>query len=133
MALTNTHNLLREETIYTCTNSIGATPLACVAVMPFNGYISQVQAVSHGTFVTDCSVAVKIITQVAGGTAPTAGTAVTGSPMTITAANSAAGTTAIMAPSGANFAFEGDLIAITPSGSTGTTIGCTFAVTVKRA
>lgn len=133
MALKNTHNVLREETVYTSTNSMGATPLACVGVMPFDGFITQVQAVVHGTFTTDCSVAVKIITQVAGGTAPTAGTAVTGSPMTITAANSAAGTTAIMNPSGANFAFEGDLIALTPSGSTGTTIGATFAITCKRA
>ena len=132
MALPNTHNLLREETVYTCTNSIASTPLSCAVPAPYNGYITQVKGVSHGAFTTDCSVAVKIIPQVAGGTAPGSGTAVTGSPLVLTASNSAAGTSATMTPSAANYVTEGDLILFTPSGSTGTTIGGTFAATISR-
>lgn len=133
MALANTHNVLREETVFTCTNSIASTPLACVVPAPFNGYITQIVGVAHGAFTTNCSVALAIIPQVAGGTAPGGGTAITGSPLVLTASNSAAGTSTTMTPSALNFVNEGDLIMFTPSGSTGTTIGGTFMATIKRA
>ena len=77
--------------------------------------------------------AVAIIAAVAGGTAPGSGTAITGSPLVLTASNSAAGTSASMTPTGANVANEGDLVTFTPSGSTGTTIGGTFGINVVPA
>lgn len=130
MALPNTHPMLQERCYSTSTNSIASTPLACVIRAPFRCKVIQVTGVSHGAFTTDCSVAVAIIPSVAGGTAPGSGTAITGSPLVLTASNSAAGTSATMTPSGANIANEGDLISFTPSGSTGTTIGGTFGVCV---
>lgn len=120
-----------EETLSTSTNSIASTPLACVIRAPFRGQIMRFGAVSHGAFTTDCSVAVAIIASVAGGTAPGAGTAVSGSPMTLTASNSAAGTSTSMVPSANTFVNEGDLIMFTPSGSTGTTIGGTFSASIQ--
>lgn len=133
MALTLNHPLLKEQTISSSTNSIASTPLACVTRAPFRGKIVLITGVSHGAFATDCSVALAIIPAVAGGTAPGGGTAITGSPLVLTASNSAAGTSNTMVPSGANFVNEGDLIMATPSGSTGTTIGGTFQYTIQVA
>jgi hypothetical protein len=126
---TPNHPMLKERTVHTSTNSIASTPLACVLRAPFRGTITLLSAVSHGIFTTDCSIAVAIIPAVAGGTAPGGGTAVTGSPMVLTASNSAAGTSITMIPTAANFCNEGDLVMFTPSGSTGTTIGGTFGAT----
>lgn len=133
MALPLPHPLLKEQTFSASTNSIASTPLACAIRAPYRGKVVLLGAVSHGAFTTDCSVAVVIITVPAAGAAPGAGTAITGSPMTLTAANSAAGTTITMTPTGANFVNEGDLIVFTPSGSTGTTIGGTFSATIQAA
>jgi hypothetical protein len=133
MALPTPHPTLKEQTFSCSTQSMGATPLAAVIRAPFRGKIVLLGAVAHGTFITDNSVAVAIVPVVAGGTAPGAGTAITGSPMTLTASNSAAGTSASMVPSGANFVNEGDLISFTPSGSTGTTIGATYTATIQAA
>lgn len=131
MALPNNHPL-NESTVSCSTNSIGATPLAAVCRAPFRGYIKQLSGVSHGALTSaDCSVAVAIITAAAAGAAPGAGTAITGSPMVLTQANSAAGTSITMVPTGANFVNEGDLIMFTPSGASGTTIGGTFAATIR--
>ena len=133
MALPGTHPFLKEKTLETSTNSIAATPLACCVRLPFRCKIVLVAGVSHGAFTTDCSVAVALIPAVAGGTAPGSGTAITGSPLVLTASNSAAGTSATFVPSGANIGNEGDLVSFTPSGSTGTTIGGTFALTIQPA
>jgi hypothetical protein len=130
MALPVNHPL-DEQTVFASTNSIATTPLACVAIAPFRGKIVKVGGAAHGAFTTDCSVAVAIITAVAGGTAPGSGTAITGSPMTLSATNSAAGTSNSFVPTGANFVNEGDLIVFTPSGSTGTTIGGTFYAAIQ--
>jgi hypothetical protein len=133
MALPDPHPFLRERYFDASTNSIASTPLACAIRAPFRCRIVKVGAVSHGAFTTDCSVAIAIVAAVAGGTAPGAGTAVTGSPLVLTASNSAAGTSATMTPSGANLMNEGDLLTFTPSGSTGTTIGGTFMAIVVPA
>lgn len=130
MAYPGSHPFLNERYISTCTNSIASTPLTCVLRIPFRCKIILCSVVSHGTFTTDCSVAIALIAVAAAGAAPGAGTAITGSPMTLTAANSAAGTSITMVPTGANIANEGDLVSFTPSGSTGTTIGGTFTVTI---
>lgn len=133
MALTVNHPTLKEQRVETATQSIASTPLACVAVAPFRGRIVNLGGVSHGAFTTDCSVAIAIIASVAGGTAPGSGTAVSGSPMVLTASNSAAGTSNALVPSAATFVNEGDLIMFTPSGSTGTTIGGTFYAVIQPA
>lgn len=130
MALPENHPI-DEQTLSTSTNSIASTPLAAVIRASFRGRVKRFGAVSHGAFTTDCSIAVAIITAVAGGTAPGSGTAVSGSPMTLTASNSAAGTSTSMVPSADTFVNEGDLIAFTPSGSTGTTIGGTFSAVIE--
>jgi hypothetical protein len=129
MALPQNHPV-DEQTFSCSTNSIASTPLAAVCRIPFRGQVSRFGAVSHGAFTTDCSIAVAIITPVAGGTAPGAGTAVSGSPMILTASNSAAGTSTSMIPTANTFVNEGDLISFTPSGSTGTTIGATFSAVI---
>lgn len=133
MALTVNHPTLKEVTVYTCTNSMGSTPLAAVARVPFRGKIVKVGAVSHGIFTTDNSVAIAVIPSVAGGTAPGSGTAVSGSPMTLTASNSAAGTSTSLIPTALTAVNEDDLIMFTPSGSTGTTIGATYYATIQLA
>ncbi len=125
------HHPFDEQTFSCSTNSIASTPLAAVLRAPFRASISSLGAVSHGIFTTDCSIAVAIIASVAGGTAPGAGTAVSGSPMTLTASNSAAGTSTSLVPTALTFVNEGDLIMFTPSGSTGTTIGGTFSATLN--
>ncbi len=130
MALPNNYPLY-QDTLTTTTNSIASTPLACAIRAPYRGTIVRIGAVSHGAFTTDCSVAVAIITSPVAGVAPGAGTAVTGSPMTLTASNSAAGTQTSMVPTGANVVNEGDIVVFTPSGSTGTTIGGTFTATFR--
>ena len=132
MALPNLHPLY-EVKIDSTTNSIASTPLACAVVAPMRGKVVKITAVSHGAFTTDCSVAVVIIAAPAAGAAPGAGTAITGSPMTLTASNSAAGTTTSLVPTGANLVNEGDIIVFTPSGSTGTTIGGTFCAFIQPA
>jgi hypothetical protein len=124
---------LHEQTVQTVTNSIASTPLACVVEVPFAGRLDRINAVSHGAFTTDCSVAIAIITPAAAGVAPGSGTAVSGSPLILTASNSAAGTSVQFSPGARTFVGEGDLIVFTPSGSTGTTIGGTFEVTIGRA
>lgn len=119
-----------EQTFSCSTNSIASTPLAAVLRVPYRGLIMRLGAVSHGAFTTDCSVAVAVIASVAGGTAPGAGTTLSGSPMTLTASNSAAGTSTSMIPTAQTVVNEGDLVMFTPSGSTGTTIGATFSVSI---
>jgi hypothetical protein len=130
MALPNNYPLY-QDTLCTTTNSIASTPLACAVRAPYRGTIVRIGAVSHGAFTTNCSIAVAIITEPAAGAAPGSGTAVGGSPMTLTAANSAAGTCTSMVPTSANVVNEGDIVVFTPSGSTGTTIGGTFIVTFR--
>lgn len=124
MALAVNHRV-DERVLSTSTNSIASTPLGAVVIAPIRGQLVLCRAVSHGAFTTDCSVAITTIPAVAGGTAPTA-TAITGSPMTITASNSAAGTSASLVPGAVTIVNEGDMIKFLPSGSTGTTIGATF-------
>jgi hypothetical protein len=124
---------LHERTAKTSTRSIATTPLACAVPAPFAGRIDRLAAVSHGAITTDCSVAVSIIPAVAGGIAPGSGTAVSGSPMILTASNSAAGTSTSLVPTSTTYVGEGDLIVFTPSGSTGATIGGTFSATIGRA
>ncbi len=132
MSLPANHPLL-EDTLSCSTNSIASTPLAACVRAPFRARIVSLNAVSHGQFTTDCSIAVAVIASPVAGAAPGAGTAVSGSPMTLTASNSAAGTTTSMTPGALTIVQEGDIISFTPSGSTGTTIGATFTAAFRPA
>lgn len=131
MALPTAHPL--QETVVHCHSaSVGASPIAAVTRAPFAGRIIKVGLVVEAGFTTDMSVAVSVIPNVAGGTAPGSGTAVTGSPFTVTASNSAAGTTGTMLPTGANSVGEDDTIIFTPSGSTGANVPGTFFAVIRR-
>lgn len=132
MALPSNHTL-DEAVVYCHTASCGATPIAAVTRFPFRGKIIKCGSIAEAAFTTDMSVAVAIIPSVAGGTAPGAGTAVTGSPYTVTASNSAAGTTGTMTPTAANTGNEDDTILFTPSGSTGSNVPMTFFAVIKKA
>lgn len=132
MPLPENHPVGSERTLFTSTNSIATTPQACAVIAPFSGRLARVAGVAHGAFTGDCSIAVAIIPAVAAGTAPGAGTAISGSPMTLTAANSAAGTSTSMVPGTRTAITEGDLVVFTPSGSTGTTIGGTFSASFRK-
>jgi hypothetical protein len=123
---------LGQRTLSASTNSIASTPLRAVVIAPFTGRLVGLSGVAHGTFTSNCSVAVAIVPAVDAGTAPGSGTAVSGSPMTLTAANSAAGTSASLNPGAFTYVTEGDLVVFTPSGSTGTTIGGTFSATFRK-
>ena len=133
MALTVNHPTLKETTVFCHTASSTGTPIAAVARCPFRGKIVKVGGVVEAAFTTDMSVAVALISAPAAGAAPGAGTAITGSPFTITAANSAAGTQGSMIPTGANNCNEDDVILFTPSGSTGTNIPATFYAVIQVA
>lgn len=131
MALPIFHPLF-EAIVHCHSASVGATPIAAVARMPFKGTIVKVGLVVEAAFTTDMSVAVALIPSVAGGAAPGGGTALTGSPFTVTAANSAAGTTGSMIPTGANTCQEDDTLLFTPSGSTGSNVPGTFFAVIRR-
>lgn len=131
MALPVFHPLF-EVVVYAHSASVGATPIAAVARVPFKGTIIKVGLVVEAAFTTDMSVAVAVIPSVAGGTAPGGGTAVTGSPFTVTASNSAAGTTGTMVPTAANTCNEDDTILFTPSGSTGSNVPGNFFAVIRR-
>ncbi len=118
MALTVNHPTLKEQSVCCHTPSTASSPIAAYARAPFRGKIVKVGLVVNGAFTTDMSVAVAIN-----------GTAVTGSPFTVTASGSAAGTMGTLVPTGANSVNEDDYISFTPSGSTGSSItGHCFAV-----
>lgn len=131
MALPVFHPLF-EAVIHCHSASVGTTPIAAVARAPFKGTIIKVGLIVEAAFTTDMSVAVAVIPNVAGGTAPGSGTAVTGSPFTVTASNSALGTTGTMVPTGTNTVQEDDTISFTPSGSTGSAVPGTFFAVIRR-
>lgn len=131
MALTVNHSL-REVTVHAHSPSIGASPIAAVARAPFRGKVIKVGLVINGAItVAACSTAVAIIANAADGAAPGAGTAITGSPFTISTTNSALGSTNSFVPTGANNVNEDDLITFTPSGATGTNITGTYYAVIQ--
>jgi hypothetical protein len=122
VAIPQAHPVLKERTIHCHTASCASTPIAAVMRLPFRGKAVKVGGVVEAAFTTDMSVAVAIN-----------GTAVTGSPFTITASGSAIGTMGTLVPSGANTFNEDDYMTFTPSGSTGSNVPCTFFADVQTA
>jgi hypothetical protein len=101
--------------------SIATSPIAAYTLAPQQGSITRVGCIVNGSFTTDCSVAVKVN-----------GTAIGGSPFTITASGSAAGTNGSTFCFGPNAVNEDDQISFTPSGSTGANVTGSFYAIVRK-
>jgi hypothetical protein len=105
------------------TASVATTPVAAYGVMPYRGKVLKTISVLKGAItVANASCAITI-----GGTAPG------GSPHLVVQSGSAAGqvnTTVMSNPAVFN---EGDSVVITPSGATGSSIGCDFYLMVMPA
>jgi hypothetical protein len=123
MALTVNHPTLREQATTVTSTSIGASPVAAYARVPFRGKIQKLFAVTQGMITTtDCTVTVAVN-----------GTAV-GS-FTIPVASAAAGQFATGATTTQLLAAvnEDDVISFTPSGSAGAAIACKFGAVIQVA
>jgi hypothetical protein len=122
MALTLNHPTLKEQSVFCHTASSATTPIVAAGRLPFRGKVVRCTFMVAAAFTTDMSVAVAIN-----------GTAITGSPMTVTASGSGAGTMGSFVPTGANTFVEDDYITFTPSGSTGTAVPGTAEAIVQVA
>lgn len=123
MALTVNHPTLKESRTHATTTSIGGTPLACYAAMPYRGRISQITACDQGAITTaDCTMTVAVN-----------GTTNTALAFTIPLTGAAAGRVTSMTPTSAVYVSEGDYVTLTPSGASGSTIGCNFTIYVQTA
>ena len=123
MALTVNHPLLKETRVQTQTTSIGGTPLACYAGIPIRGRISKIQAVDQGAITTaDCTMTVAVN-----------GTTNTALAFTIALTGAAAGRVTAATPTSAVYVSEDDYITLTPSGASGSSIGCVFTISVQAA
>jgi hypothetical protein len=120
MALPSLHPLLKEQTVQAFTVSCATSPIAAVARASFRGTLRKVGLVVTAAFTTDMSVAVAI-----------KGTAVGGSPFTVTAASSALGTTASLVCTSPCEVNEDDIVSFTPSGSTGTAVAAACFAVIK--
>ena len=128
MALTLNHPTLKEVVVYGFTASIGSTPIAGVARVPWRGIITKLGMVAGATFTTDNTVTCAIA--LAG---TTTFTAITGGVITTTAASSVAGTTGTATPTALNAVNEDDIIRFLPSGSTGSAVPGTFFAVIQMA
>lgn len=107
------------------TSSIGATPVAGVAVSHATGYIQRVVAAAGGTTTGTIAVAVSV----------NGGSDITGGALTIAAGTGArAGSVLELALIGANAVpvNEGDCITFTPSGGGGASIPGSFVAVVRE-
>jgi hypothetical protein len=121
MTLVNNHPTLKEQRIQMQTTSIGGTPVACYRAVPFRGRITKLQATTQGTITTaDCTLTVAIngtTSAALAGTIPVAGAA---TPQITT-----------WVPTTQVFVNEDDYITITPSGTSGASIGCVFDISIQ--
>lgn len=118
MALTLNHPLLKEQTVYAFSASIGASPIAAATVAQFRGKVIEVGCVPSGTLTSSNSVAFAIN-----------GTAVGGSPFVMVSTGAGIGIATSSQPTGANTVNQGDYITFTPSGGAGAAVpGMFYAV-----
>ena len=123
MALPTIHPMLKEKHATANTTSIGATPVACYARVPMKGRISQVWAIAQGAITTaDATITVALN--------GTTNTALAG---TIPVASAAAGQVVSWIPTSPVYVSENDYITFTPSGASGSSIGCQFGIDVQAA
>src|SRR5437763_1503522 len=101
--------------------SVGGSPIVAVMRVPFRCQIAKVSGVINGAITSaDCSVAVALN-----------GTAISGSPFTITQSGSAAGTMGTLTPTSPVYANEDDYLTFTPSGASGSNVTGTFNAALK--
>lgn len=120
MALPGTHRF-RDSTVRMKSTSIGTTPVACYGRVPHRGTVMLVAACTEGTITSaDCTVAFAL-----NGSANTAGN------LTIPVAGAATPQTAKAIPTAQIYVVEDDLITLTPSGASGSSIICNFEVVIR--
>ncbi len=121
MALTENHPL--SEVQASCHSaSIGGTPVAAYARVPFRGKIMKLAAVTGGVITSaDATIATAIN-----------GTAITGGSITVTVSGAAAGQEFSAIPTGANNVNEGDVVSFTSSGASGSSIPGSFYAIIRR-
>lgn len=133
MALTVNHPTLKEQTVYCHTASYGSTPIAANVPAPFRGKVTKISCVVDSSFTGTLTVTSSIIAAAADGSAPGAGTAITGGVITMTSSNSASGSTNTAVPTSLNLVNEGDIINFVPSGATATNGPACFSATIQVA
>jgi hypothetical protein len=133
MALTVNHPLLKEQTVSCHTASFGTTPIAANTRAGFRGKIVKLVSVVNAAFTGTLTVTASIIPAAADGTAPGAGTAITGGVITQSATNSASGSTNSVVPTGANLVNEDDVINFVCSGATATAGPASFYAVIQVA
>lgn len=122
VAIPQNHPTLKEARVQTQTSSIGGTPLACYAPVPLRGRVTKITACDQGAITTaDCTMTVAVN-----------GTTVTALGFTIALTGAAAGRVTAAAPTSPVYVSEDDYITLTPSGASGSTIGCVFVITVAQ-
>lgn len=133
MALTVNHPTLKEVQVACHTASFGSTPIAANVRAPFRGKIVNLTCIVNASFTGTLLVTTAIIAAAADGAAPGAGTAITGGTITMSATNSASGSTLSAVPTAANLVNEGDIINFVPSGATATAGPASFYATIQVA
>lgn len=121
----NVHRPFSDALLDATTTSIGATPVAGVAVAPCSGILLRVYAAAGGTTTGTITVAVAV----------NGGSDVTASGLTIAAGSGARnnpGLELAKIGSSATFINEGDLITFTPSGGGGVSIPGAFAAVIRE-
>lgn len=131
MALPNLHPTLKEQTVYCHTASFGSTPIAANVRAPFRGRIVKLGCVVNASFTGTLTVTPAIIPVAADAAAPGAGTAITGGAFTMSATNSASGSSNSIVPTGANVVNEDDIINFIPSGATATNGPASFYAVIQ--
>ena len=120
MPLPNTHTLNTTDlTAYT--PSCGATPVAAYVRAPFRCRLLKVTGILGGAITT------------ANGTVTVSVNANTVATFTVTQSGSAAGQLSSVIPPSPTYLNEDDVIALTPSGASGTSIPMHFSVAVRAA
>lgn len=132
MALPVNHPV-NEQRVNCHTASFGSTPIAGVVTAPFRGKIIKLGCVVDLAFTGTLTVTPSIIPAAADGVAPGAGTAITGGAFTMSATNSASGSTNSIVPTALNLVNEDDIISFVPSGATATNGPATFYAVIARA
>lgn len=114
------HNTLSADTLTTYSPSVASTPVAAYIRAPYRSKLLKVTGILRGAItVADSSVAVTVN----GGS-----TVVT---LVLVQSGSAAGKTFSAVPASPVYLNEGDVIAFTPSGATGSSIAGDFAAVVQ--
>lgn len=121
MAITELHPI-SEAVVYAHSASVGASPIAALAIAPFRGTIRKVGCVLvSGVSTSNLLVSTAIN-----------GTAITGGGFSVTASGSVAGSMGSAVPTGANKVNEDDYITFTPSVAAGTAVPATFFAVIRR-